>query len=160
MPTLPSSSWKTSAPAARSRPKWHAVCPEHPRQRRGCGQPLVLHNPVNHYDVARPSRRTLAFCAPVFQRKEPVMLLAHAVTLAEARSYIAALADEALTFDGSVEYEHALLYLDLVPGDDIPAPDTSGLTDDRAIRHALTVRAAQEQTDHGVDNPQTKRPPP
>ena len=42
------------------------------------------------------------------------MLLAHAVTLAEARSYIAALADEAATFDGSVEYEHALLYLDLI----------------------------------------------
>ena len=48
------------------------------------------------------------------------MLLAHAVTLAEARSYIAALADEAATFDGSVEYEHALLYLDLIHGDDVP----------------------------------------
>lgn len=112
---------------------------------------MVLHNPVNQYDVAGLSRRTVAFCALVLQRKEPVMLLAHAVTLAEARSYIAALADEALTFDGSVEYEHALLYLDLVHGDDIPALDTRGLTDDRAILHAIAVSAVKELTDHGVD---------
>lgn len=79
------------------------------------------------------------------------MLLAHAVTLAEARSYIAALADEALTFDCSVEYEHALLYLDLIHGDDIPALDTSGLTDDRTILHAIAVSAVKELTNHGVD---------
>lgn len=79
------------------------------------------------------------------------MLLAHAVTLAEARSYIAALADEASTFNGSVEYEHALLYLDLIHGDDIPALDTSGLTDDREILHAIAVSAVRELTDHGVD---------
>ena len=40
------------------------------------------------------------------------MLLSHAVTLAEARSYLAALADNAHTFDASVEYEHVLLELD------------------------------------------------
>ena len=32
------------------------------------------------------------------------MLLAHAITLAEARSYVAALADGAQSFDASVEY--------------------------------------------------------
>lgn len=79
------------------------------------------------------------------------MLLAHAVTLSEARSYIAALADQAVTFDGSVEYEHALLYLDLIHGDDIPALDTNGLTDDRAILHAIAVSAVKELADHGVD---------
>ena len=78
------------------------------------------------------------------------MLLAHAVTLAEARSYIAALADEAATFDGSVEYEHALLYLDLIHGEDVPALDTHGLTDDRAILHAIAVSAVKELADHGV----------
>ncbi len=84
------------------------------------------------------------------------MLLAHAVTLAEARSYIAALADEAITFDGSAEYEHALLYLDLIHGDDIPALDTCGLTDDREILHAIAVSAVQELTDHDVDKLQVE----
>lgn len=79
------------------------------------------------------------------------MLLAHAVTLAEARSYIAALADKAATFDSSVEYEHALLYLDLIHGQDVPALDTHGLPDDRDILHAIAVSAVKELTDHGVD---------
>lgn len=85
-----------------------------------------------------------------------IMLLAHAVTLAEARSYIAALADEAATFDSAVEYEHALLYLDLIHGDDIPALDASGFTDDRAILHAIAVSAVKELTDHGVDKLQVE----
>ncbi|GGB44732.1 hypothetical protein GCM10011492_39740 [Flexivirga endophytica] len=84
------------------------------------------------------------------------MLLAHAVTLAEARSYIAALAGQAATFDGSVEYEHALLYLDLIHGQDVPALDTQGLTDDRAILHAIAVSAVKELTDHGVDTLQVE----
>ncbi len=85
-----------------------------------------------------------------------IMLLAHAVTLAEARSYIAALADEAATFDGAVEYEHALLYLDLIHGDDIPALDAAGFTDDRAILHAIAVSAVKELADHGVDKLQVE----
>lgn len=84
------------------------------------------------------------------------MLLSHAVTLAEARSYIAALADEAATFDGSVEYEHALLYLDLIHGADIPALDTRALTDDRATLHAIAISAVKELTDHGVDKLQVE----
>lgn len=84
------------------------------------------------------------------------MLLAHAVTLAEARSYIAALADEAATFEGSVEYEHTLLYLDLIHGDDIPPLDASGFTDDRAILHAIAVSAVKELPDHGVDKLQVE----
>lgn len=84
------------------------------------------------------------------------MLLAHAVTLAEARSYIAALADEAATFDASVEYEHALLYLDLIHGQDVPALDTYGITNDRAILHAIAVSAVKELADHGVDTLQVE----
>ncbi|MCW2787321.1 MAG: hypothetical protein JWP74_3838 [Marmoricola sp.] len=79
------------------------------------------------------------------------MLLAHAVTLAEVRSYLAAMADQAATFDGCVEYEHALLYLDLIHGDDIPALDTNRATDDRDILHAIAVSAVKELADHGVD---------
>ncbi len=59
------------------------------------------------------------------------MLLAHAVTLAEARSYVAALADGAHTSDASVEYERVLLQLDWLHGDFIPG-----------ISPVLTDRAA------------------
>ena len=40
------------------------------------------------------------------------MLIAHAVTLAEARSYVAALADIAVTIDASIEYDRVLLQID------------------------------------------------
>lgn len=79
------------------------------------------------------------------------MRLAHAVTLAEARSYIAALADLSTSFDARVEYEHALLYLDLIHGDDIPALDTTGLTEEHQILHAVAISAVTELRDHGVD---------
>jgi hypothetical protein len=44
------------------------------------------------------------------------MLLAHAITLAEARSSVAALADVAQAFDASVEYERGVdgLQIELV----------------------------------------------
>ena len=42
------------------------------------------------------------------------MLISHAVTLAEARSYVAALADRAQSDEASVEYERVLLQLDSV----------------------------------------------
>src|SRR3546814_9788175 len=45
----------------------------------------------------------------------------------------------------------SLLYLDLIHGDDIPALDASGFTDDRAILHAIAVSAVKELADHGVD---------
>lgn len=79
------------------------------------------------------------------------MLLAHAITLTEARSYLAALADQAGTFDATVEYEHALLYLDLIHSNDIPALNLTGLTDDRVILHAIAVNAVKELADHGID---------
>jgi hypothetical protein len=49
------------------------------------------------------------------------MLLSHAVTLAQARSYLAALADTAGTFEASLGYDRVLLQLDVIHGDDTPA---------------------------------------
>ena len=84
-------------------------------------------------------------------RKAIIMLLAHALTLAEARSYVAALADVARTFDASVEYERVLLQLDFIHGDDTPALDTVGRTDDRETLYAVGSSAIEELLDHGVD---------
>ena len=53
------------------------------------------------------------------------MQLAHAVTLGQARSYVAALADAALTADASIEYDRVLLQIDFVHGDYIPGIDTT-----------------------------------
>jgi len=79
------------------------------------------------------------------------MLLAHAVTLAEARSYVAALADLTRNFDASVEYERVLLQLDWIHGDEFPGLDTTGLTDDRDVLYAVAESAIEELADHGVD---------
>lgn len=79
------------------------------------------------------------------------MLLAHAVTLTEARSYIAALADHARTVEASSAYERALLELDRTHGDDVPALDTYGLTDDRDILVAVASSAIEQLAAYGVD---------
>ena len=79
------------------------------------------------------------------------MLLAHAVTLTEARSYLAALADHARTVDASSAYERALLELDWIHGDDVPSLDTYGLTDDRDILMAVATSAIEQLAAYGVD---------
>ena len=79
------------------------------------------------------------------------MLLPHAVTLAQARTYVAALADLASSLDASLAYERTLLYLDAIHGDAGPALDTTGLTDDRTALHTLVGSAVEELVDHGVD---------
>ncbi len=79
------------------------------------------------------------------------MILAHAMILAEARSYVAALADLAQTFGASVEYERVLLQLDFIHGDDTPALDTAGLTDDRDVLFSVAASSIEELLDHGVD---------
>ena len=81
----------------------------------------------------------------------PPMLLAHAVALAEARTYIAALADLAVSPDASLAYERTLLYLDSIHGDDVPALDTGGLIDDRTALYVVAESAVEELVDHGVD---------
>lgn len=79
------------------------------------------------------------------------MLLAHAVTLTEARSYIAALADQARTVEASSAYERALVELDWIHGDDVPALDTYSLTDDRDILMAVATSAIEQLAAYDVD---------
>lgn len=79
------------------------------------------------------------------------MLYAHALTLTEARSYIAALADHAVTLQASSAYELALIQLDWVHGDDVPALDTAGLSDDRDILMAFASSAVEQLVSYGVD---------
>ena len=83
------------------------------------------------------------------------MLLSHAVTLAEARSYLAALADNARTFDASVDYEHVLLELDTLHGGEVP-PITEVLTDNRDVLYTVVEAALEELVDHGVDGLQVE----
>jgi hypothetical protein len=83
------------------------------------------------------------------------MLLSHAVTFAEARSYVAALANNARTFDASVEYEHVLLQLDSVHGGEVP-PTTEVLTDRRDVLYTVAEAAIEELVEHGVDGLQVE----
>ena len=78
------------------------------------------------------------------------MLAAHAATLAQARSYLAALADKATSFDASVDFERVLLHLDYLHGDDIPAitPVPPHTID---VLYDVAYDAIEELTTHGVD---------
>jgi hypothetical protein len=79
------------------------------------------------------------------------MLLPHAQTLAQARSYVAALADCARTIEASSAYERVLLELDRVHEDECPALDADDLTDDREDLFAVAGSAIEELEDFGVD---------
>ena len=79
------------------------------------------------------------------------MLLPHAITLAQARSYLAALADQAPTLEASAAYERTLIDLDRLHGDESPALTTDGLTHDREILYATASSAIEALTAHGVD---------
>jgi hypothetical protein len=83
------------------------------------------------------------------------MLLSHAVTLAEARSYVAALADGARTFNASVEYEQVLLELDNIHGGEVP-PTSEVLTDKRDVLYTVAGAAIEELVDHGIDGLQVE----
>lgn len=73
------------------------------------------------------------------------MLLAHAIAIAEARSYIATLADTATTVLGSIAYDRALIYFDAAHDDHVPA-----LTDIPLSEPATLYRLAQQSiTDLG-----------
>lgn len=78
------------------------------------------------------------------------MLLSHAVLLAEARSYVAALADHALTFDGSMEYERVLLELDELHGGVFP-PTTDIPICDPAVLYGIAYQAMAGLQAHEVD---------
>jgi hypothetical protein len=79
------------------------------------------------------------------------MLLAHALTLAEARSYVAALADNALIIDASIEYDRVLLQIDFIHGEDIPAISPVSATD-RAEMFTAAESAIEDLADHGIDD--------
>ena len=83
------------------------------------------------------------------------MMLAHAVALAQARSYLAALADHAADFEASLGYERTLLHLDAIYGDHVPALDTHldthGLLEDRAGLQRRARSAVEELRGHGID---------
>ena len=68
------------------------------------------------------------------------MLLKHAIELAEARSYLVALADHALSFDGSMEYERVLLELDELHGGVFP-PITEVPTQDPVVLYRVAYHA-------------------
>lgn len=85
------------------------------------------------------------------QRKARTVLLPHALTLGQARSYIAALADQADSIDASSAYEHVLIELDRMHGDESPVLDTAGICEDRAILLAVASSAIEELEQYGVD---------
>ena len=78
------------------------------------------------------------------------MLLAHALTLGQARSRLAALADRAVTIEASSGYEGVLLRLDAIHGEDLPGIHTVQ-THDRDELFALAQGAIEDLTGHGLD---------
>jgi hypothetical protein len=78
------------------------------------------------------------------------MMLAHAVTLAEARSYVAALADNAVTIDASIEYDRVLLQIDFIHGDYIPAITPVPLTGRDAL-FSVAESAIENLVEYGID---------
>ena len=79
------------------------------------------------------------------------MLLAHAVLLSEARSYISALADNAKTLEASSAYDLALIELDLVQGDDAFGLEATSPALGRDVLMAFAISAVERLTTYGVD---------
>ena len=79
------------------------------------------------------------------------MLPAHARTLAQARSYTAALADQAHSAEASSAYEHVLIALDRIHGDQCPALVAPTPIADVAVLFDAATSAIEDLADHGVD---------
>jgi hypothetical protein len=79
------------------------------------------------------------------------MLLPHALALAKARSYVAALADQASSIDAASAYEHVLLEIDRIHGDECPAIDNAGIPEERQILLAVASDAIEDLQSYGVD---------
>jgi hypothetical protein len=79
------------------------------------------------------------------------MQLRHAHTLAQARTYLAALADEASNDDASSAYEHVLIELDRIHCDRSPDVYLDAVTQDRATQFEIATSAIEELERHGVD---------
>lgn len=78
------------------------------------------------------------------------MLLSHAVLLAEARSYVGALADSTNSFDAAMEYERVLLQLDWLHGGTVP-PITVVPALDRDVLVGVARVAIANLEEHAVD---------
>lgn len=78
------------------------------------------------------------------------MYLAHAVTLTQARSHVAALADNAVSIDASIEYDRVLLQIDFIHGDFVPAISPVPVTDRDVLFH-VAESAIEELIEHGID---------
>lgn len=79
------------------------------------------------------------------------MHLRHAHTLAQARTYLAALADEASNDDAASAYEHVLIDLDRIHCDESPDVYLDAVTQDRAIQYDVGTAAIDDLKTHGVD---------
>lgn len=79
------------------------------------------------------------------------MLLPHATALAETRTQLAALADQAPTPDSSSAYERLLIELDHVHGDECPALSDTRLVEDRENLLARLTPGIEELEQYGVD---------
>jgi len=78
----------------------------------------------------------------------------HAHALGQARTCLAALADEASTGnrdDASSAYEHVLIELDRIHCDETPDVYLGARTQDRAIQYELATTAIEELKTHGVE---------
>lgn len=78
------------------------------------------------------------------------MLLSHAVLYAEARSYLASLADTASSLDAAMEYERVLLQVDWLHGGNVP-PITVVPTRDRDVLNRVAQTSIARLQDHGID---------
>ena len=78
------------------------------------------------------------------------MLLSHAITLAEARSHLAALARQAFNDDASAEYERVLLHLDVIHGDYIPGI-SDAYDESAAILYGIAEHAIEDLVAYGID---------
>lgn len=78
------------------------------------------------------------------------MLLSHAVVLAEARSYIAALSDSTSDIYAALEYERVLLQLDSLHGGAVP-PLTVVPAGDRDVLYRVASAAIRNLGKHPVD---------
>lgn len=78
------------------------------------------------------------------------MILAHAILLAEARSYLAALSDNAPSLDAALEYERVLLQVDVLHDGQVPAA-TGVPSRDRSVLRGIAAMAIGNLGAHGVD---------
>ena len=79
------------------------------------------------------------------------MDLEHALTLAQARSFVAALADAAVEDDASAAFESVLIELDWLHGDESPGLDTDGLSEDRDVLYLAAAAAIEALALFGLD---------